>query len=450
MSTQWRLRSVADEATVDRLSAALNDVPTALARALVLRGITDFDHAREFFRPDLARLHDPFEFAGMDKAAERLARAVETGERVLVYGDYDVDGTTATALMTSFLRRLGVETTYFIPNRFEHGYGLGPAGLDAAKAAGATVVVALDCGITAHEPARYAKSLGLDLVICDHHKPEETIPDAYAVLDAKQACCAYPFKELTGCGVGFKLAQAVLQQLGRDLAEANEFLDLVAVSTAADIVPLYGENRELMAAGLERLRTQPRPGLAALADVVGLDLATASTESVVFALGPRINAAGRLGDAGAAVELLLTPSPSEAQQLAANLEAYNGERRALDQGIQDEAVQKAEQQLAKWAKHSVVLYDPNWHLGVIGIVASRLVERFYRPVHHDVQPRPRHREGLGALDWRHLGPRRAHRMRRPARSLRRARLCRRAHAPRGERAGVPAPLRRGRGPRHAR
>ncbi|HYE58953.1 MAG TPA: single-stranded-DNA-specific exonuclease RecJ [Rhodothermales bacterium] len=379
MTTRWKLRPVEDAAAVERLAGALNDVPYALARALVLRGITSFDAARDFFRPDLHRLHDPFEMSGMDRAADRLAQAVDRGEKVLVYGDYDVDGTTATALMTAFLRRLGLDATYFIPNRFEHGYGLGTAGLDAAKDAGATVVVALDCGITAHEPARYAKSLGLDLIICDHHKPEAETPEAYAVLDAKQACCGYPFKELSGCGVGFKLAQATLARLGRDVSEANEFLDLVAVSTAADIVPLYGENRELMAAGLERLRTQPRPGLAALADVVGLDLAGVTTESIVFALGPRINAAGRLGDARTAVELLLTPSPTEAARLAADLEAYNAQRRTLDQQIQDEAGRMAEDQLAKWAEHTVVLYNRDWHLGVIGIVASRLVERFYRP-----------------------------------------------------------------------
>ena len=378
-TTRWQLRPVEDEAAVAALARDLNDLPPALARALMLRGVRSFDDARAFFRPTLDALHDARAMCGMDRAAERLAHAARSGERVLVYGDYDVDGTTATALMTSFLRSVGADATYFVPNRFEHGYGLSAAGLDHATAAGATLVVALDCGITAHEPARYAKGLGLDLVICDHHKPEAEIPDALAVLDPKQPTCAYPFKELTGCGLGFKLAGATLAALGRDPEEALPLLDLVAASTAADIVPLVGENRVLMTNGLARLRTAPRPGLAALARIASLDLATASTEGIVFGLGPRINAAGRLGDAGKAVDLLLAETADEAERLAFELEAFNKQRRDLDQDIQKTANGMADAQLADWAKHSVALYHPEWHLGVIGIVASRLVERHHRP-----------------------------------------------------------------------
>lgn len=379
MDALWTLRPLADEAAVDHVVEVLNDLPRPLARALVLRGITTLDDARAFFRPSLDAQHDPFAMCGMDRAAARLARAIREKETVVVYGDYDVDGTTATALMTTFLRRMGAEASFFVPNRFEHGYGLSPAGLDIAAGRGATLVVALDCGITAHEAAAYAREIGLDLVIADHHKPDDRIPDAYAVLDPKKESCRYPFKELTGCGLGVKLAQAVLVQLGRDPQEANDLLDLVAVSTAADIVPLDGENRVLMAHGLDRLRSAPRPGLAALARVVGLDLGTASTENLVFALGPRINAAGRLGSADVAVELLLADDPETAEQHAAALEVLNVERRALDQTVQEAATAMAEAQIAAGAQNSVVLYRRDWHLGVIGIVASRLVERFHRP-----------------------------------------------------------------------
>ncbi len=373
------LRPVENAARVEPLARALNDLPLPLARALVLRGVESFEDARRFFRPTLHGLHDPFEMQDMKRAATRVARAIDSRERVVVYGDYDVDGTTATALMTHFLRSQGVDAQFFVPNRFENGYGLCNAGLDWAKAQGATLVVALDCGITAIDEARYAKSLGLDLVICDHHKPGPALPDAYAVLDPKRDDCTYPFDELSGCGIGFKLVQAVLAETGKSPDEAMPYLDLVAMSTAADIVPLFGENRALMHAGLERLRRQPRVGLAQLADMCRTDLATATTENIVFTLGPRINAAGRLGDADRAVQLLLTEDSQEAFQLALDLEGLNQKRRDLDQEIQHEAMRMAEKQLAAWAEHSVVLYHPDWHLGVIGIVASRLVERFYRP-----------------------------------------------------------------------
>lgn len=379
MSTRWILRPVADEEAILQVSSMLNHIPLALARALVLRGITTFDAARAFFRPSLNYLHDPFAMKDMDRAADRLARAIRNKERVLVYGDYDVDGTTATALMTSFLRSFDVEVQYFVPNRFIHGYGLCTAGLDFAAEQQAGLVVALDCGITAHEQARYARHLGLDLIICDHHKAEDVIPEAYAVLDPKRHDCAYPFKELSGCGIGFKLAQATLTQLGRKAEEAYPLLDLVAVSTAADIVPLVGENRHLMAAGLDRLRSAPRIGLHALADNTSTSLEAISTEGIIFQLGPRINAAGRLGEASRAVELLLETDPNNALQAALQLEEINLKRRELDQKIQQEAILKAEELIESGKHHAVALYDPSWHLGVIGIVASRVVEQFYKP-----------------------------------------------------------------------
>jgi single-stranded-DNA-specific exonuclease len=380
MATRWTLRPVADAAAVGALSERLNDLPDALARTLVLRGIDTFDTAKRFFRPSLSALHDPFRMRGMDAAAARVAQAIETGETVVVYGDYDVDGTTATALMTHFLRTSGLaDVSYFVPNRFEHGYGLSPAGLDEAKRRGATLVVALDCGVTAVEEAKYARELGLDLVICDHHKPGDELPEVAALLDPKQPLCDYPFKELSGCGIGFKLIQAVLAHQKRSPAEALPYLDLVAVSTAADIVDLDGENRDLMFAGLERLRSNPRPGFRHLADAARTELSTATVENVVFTLGPRINAAGRLGSANKAVDLLLTEDEHQAFNLALDLEAINGERRELDQQIQVQAIKQAKEQTGTWAQHSAVLYDSDWHLGVIGIVASRIVEQFNRP-----------------------------------------------------------------------
>lgn len=379
MNARWLLRPVEQDGRVERLARDLNDLSPALARALVLRGVDSFESARRFFRPSLSALHDPFRMQDMKRAAERVAEAIGRRERVVVYGDYDVDGTTATALVTHFLRTQGVEATFFVPNRFKHGYGLCNAGLDWAKAQGAGLVVALDCGITAHDEARYARQIGLDLIICDHHKVGDTIPDAYAVLDPKRPDCTYPFDELSGCGIGFKLVQAVLQVLGRAPEEAYPYLDLVAVSTAADIVPLNGENRDLMAFGVERLRREPRVGLRHLAEMCRTDLTTASTENIVFTLGPRINAAGRLGDADRAVELLMTEDPQQAFELALDLEEMNQKRRDLDQETQEEASRMGERQLNAWAENSVVLYKADWHLGVIGIVASRLVERFYRP-----------------------------------------------------------------------
>ena len=376
---RWELRPVEHPDRVAALQTALNDLPEALARCLVLRGIDSLDAAKRFFRPALEHLHDPFLMQDMTAAAERVAAAVERGERVLVYGDYDVDGTTATALMTTFLRSQGVDVDYFIPNRFSDGYGLGQAGLDYAAEQGAALVIALDCGITATEEAGYARAKGLDLIICDHHTAHDELPDAVAVLDPKRPDCAYPFKELSGCGVGFKLAQATLTTLGQDPQAALDLLDLVAVSTASDIVPVVGENRLLMQEGLRVLTEQPRLGLRALAEQAGLDLADVSTERIVFGIGPRINAAGRLGDAGEAVALMLTDDPAEARRLAGKLERINKERRAIDQQTRDEALRQAEIQLGGRMRHALVLHQPDWHQGVIGIVASRVLEHYHRP-----------------------------------------------------------------------
>lgn len=379
MKYRWILRPVSRPDAVARMRTELNDLPEALARALVLRGIDSFDRARHFFRPSLETLHDPFLMRDMAAAADRVVQALRSGERILVYGDYDVDGTTSTALMTSFLREMGADVDYYIPNRFVDGYGLGRAGIDHAVTLGAKLVITIDCGVTAIEEAAYARGLGLDLIICDHHTPKDELPGCVAVLDPKRSDCDYPFDELSGCGVGFKLVQAVLSRMGEDPARAFEYLDLVAISTASDIVPVFGENRVLLAEGLRRLQQRPRPGFRQLAALASLDLTCCTATQVVFVIGPRINAAGRLGDAKRAVALMLEEDEMRAADMAAQLEQLNQKRRSLDQETLDSAVTIAERQLTARTRHSVVVHHPEWHLGVIGIVASRLVERYYRP-----------------------------------------------------------------------
>jgi len=380
MIYRWTRRSLDDPEVVPRLQRELNDLALPLARALALRGITTFEEAKHFFRADRSALHDPEGIRDMPAAAERLAQAIDRGERVLVYGDYDVDGTAATALLTHFLRSRGVEASFFVPDRYEDGYGLCRRGLDEAAEQGATLVVALDCGITAHEEAAYAQERGLDLIIADHHTPKDTLPDALAVLDPKRPDDAYPFGELSGCGLAFKLAQATLTHRGESPDAAFDYLDLLALSTASDIVPLYGENRVLMAEGLRALQESMRPGIRALAEAANLDLQNVtSTGNIVFTLGPRINAAGRMDHASTAVELLLAQNFEEAEPLAAQLEQLNNERRRIDDEIEEDAIERAERQITARSPHALVLYDPNWHLGVIGIVASSVVERFHKP-----------------------------------------------------------------------
>jgi len=373
------LRPVTNPGAVATLQKDLNNLPEALARALVLRGIDTFEKAKHFFRPSLDALYDPFLMQDMDAAADRLAQAVRQGERVVVYGDYDVDGTTSTALMMHFLQQMGVEADFFIPNRFTHGYGLHTDGIDRAVAWGARLLITLDCGITAVDEARYACEKGIDLIICDHHTAGDATPEAVAVLDPKRPTCAYPFKELSGCGVTFKLVQATLQRLGKPIDTALPYLDLVAVSTASDIVPLRGENRILMREGFHQLRHTPRLGLRQLALQAGLDFDGVTVDRIVFGIGPRINAAGRMGEAGRAVKLLLTDDPTEAADLARILDKANQDRRALDREIQMQAVRQAEIQLGARMRHVLVLHDAEWHQGIIGIVASRIVERFHRP-----------------------------------------------------------------------
>ncbi|MGB3541992.1 single-stranded-DNA-specific exonuclease RecJ [Rubrivirga sp.] len=375
---RWTLRPVEDELLVDSLASELNELPHALARSLALRGVTSFDDAHTFFRPTLGRLHDPFRMRDMDRAVDRVAKAIRDNDRVMVYGDYDVDGTTSTAMLLTFLWSQGVEASFFIPNRFEHGYGLSPAGIDHAVERGATLLISIDCGITAVDAVAYANAQGVEVVICDHHTPGPTLPEAVAILDPKREDCDYPFGGLSGCGVGFKLIQGVLEALGLPAEEAWPYLDLVAVSTACDIVPMVGENRVLMRAGLKQLCDAPRVGIVALAEKSGVDLGSCTSSRMVFQIGPRINAAGRIADAGIAAELLASTDLEDARRLVDEIEELNLRRREFDRQTRDEAFVIAEK-LMEDDPMALVVYKPGWHPGVIGITASRVAERFHRP-----------------------------------------------------------------------
>ena len=370
----WNIKDTPPQETIAHLIDCLG-VDAVVAQLLAQRGITTFEEAKAFFRPHIGQLHDPFLMKGMDKAVARLQQAIDQKEAVMVYGDYDVDGTTSVSLLTHFLRSQDLDVTPYIPDRYAEGYGLSKKGIDTARAANIKFMIALDCGVKAIEQVAYAKTLGIELIICDHHTPGDVLPDALAVLDPKQSDCAYPFKELCGCGVGFKLMQGLLQQQGKEVNEIIAYLDFVAVAIAADIVPMIGENRAFAFLGLQQLNTHPRPGLKALMR----DKPTGQIISdVVFGMAPRINAAGRMKHGLDAVELLLSASDEEAKKIAQEVETYNTSRREVEQEITKEALaQIVENEEENNAAN--VVYAPHWHKGVIGIVASRLIETYYRP-----------------------------------------------------------------------
>ena len=370
----WNIKDMPPQETIAHLIECLG-VDAVVAQLLAQRGITTFEEARAFFRPHIGQLHDPFLMQDMDKAVARLQQAIDQKEAVMVYGDYDVDGTTSVSLLTHFLRSQDLDVTPYIPDRYAEGYGLSKKGIDTAKAANIKFMIALDCGVKAIEQVAYAKTLGIELIICDHHTPGDALPDALAVLDPKRSDCAYPFKELCGCGVGFKLMQGLLQQQGKEGSEIIAYLDFVAVAIAADIVPMVGENRALAFLGLQQLNTHPRPGLKALMR----DKPTGQIISdVVFGMAPRINAAGRMKHGLDAVELLLSASDEEAKKRAQEVETYNSSRREVEQDITKEALAQI---VANEEENSAanVVFAPHWHKGVIGIVASRLIEIYYRP-----------------------------------------------------------------------
>ena len=359
------------------LASSINVNPF-LSQLLVQRGITSFDEAKTFFRPSLDQLHDPFLMRDMDKAVARLEKAMDNQEKILVYGDYDVDGATSVSLFYGFLKQHYSHLDYYIPDRYKEGYGVSAAGVNWAAENGFSLIVTLDCGIKSADKVLMGKSLGVDFIICDHHRPDETLPQAAAVLDPKRRDCAYPYKELTGCGVGFKLLQALCQTRHYEEENLLEWLDLLVVSIAADIVPITGENRVLANFGLQKINEQKRIGFKALIEVAGLQKAL-DIGSVVFGLAPRINAAGRIAHATAAVRLLLAEDSEEALIFANEINKHNTERRTVDSSITEEALAmiKDDEWLAN-AK-STVLYKETWHKGVVGIVASRCIEHFYRP-----------------------------------------------------------------------
>lgn len=373
------------EGLVKRLSDELTISPI-LAEILVNRGIDTFEKARSFFRPSMEDLHDPTLMDGMQAAVERIAKAIASNETIVVYGDYDVDGTSGAALLWSFLSKTGVNVRYFIPDRVREGYGLSNAGIEHAKQFGTTLLIAIDCGITALKQVEFSRSLGIEVIICDHHEPGDPLPRAVAVLDALKPLCQYPYKFLSGCGVGFKLVQALSEdsfirsRLGSDCDSLLlSYLQYVTLATIADIVPLTNENRTMVKLGLELINTTPLPGIRALIETSGLKVGRVNAGQVVFVLAPRINAVGRLGDAMRSVELLTCNSYEKAVTLAQVMEEENRNRRRIDEDTFAKAQEYIEQNLDIEQNHAIVLHQDGWHPGVIGIVASRIVERYYRP-----------------------------------------------------------------------
>jgi single-stranded-DNA-specific exonuclease len=376
LEKKWHIHPLNNTESVAALQLALS-VDETIAKLLVLRGITGFDDSKAFFRPSLDMLHDPFLMKGMGKAVERIVKAIANKEKVLIFGDYDVDGTTSVALVYSFFKKYIPEIRYYIPDRYAEGYGISFQSIDYAAENNYSLVIALDCGIKANDKIDYANKKNIDFIICDHHLPGDEIPQAVAVLDPKQGDCPYPYKELAGCGSGFKLAQAFCIQNGIDPLEVFQYLDLVVTSIAADIVPITGENRVLAYYGLKQLNANPRPGLKALLALNKqereLDITT-----LVFTIAPRINAAGRIEHGSKAVELLISDT-EEATEFSKKINETNTQRRDIDISITDEAFETLELDPITPFRKSTVLFNPSWHKGVVGIVASRMIERYYKP-----------------------------------------------------------------------
>jgi len=377
MEKRWVVKEKGDTAVVKQLARALG-VSESLANLMAQRNISSADEATAFFNPSLDFLHDPFLMKDMNIAVDRITTAVKKNERILVYGDYDVDGTTAVALMYSFLKEQYSNVEYYIPDRYKEGYGVSIQGLDYAFQNNCKVVITLDCGIKAVEKVKYARTKGLDVIICDHHYPGEEIPKAIAVLDPKQPSCSYPYKELSGCGVGFKLIQAYSRVHGIPFNKIAHYLDLVAVSIASDIVPITGENRVMAYFGLKRLNEAPCTGLREI--IRESEVTRALTiEDVVFKIGPRINAAGRMETGSKAVDLLVSSDTRLAIGISKEINNFNIERRSVDRIITTEAMRMIAEDQRKVNSRTTVLYNPTWKKGVIGIVASRLIETYYRP-----------------------------------------------------------------------
>ncbi|MDZ7742799.1 MAG: single-stranded-DNA-specific exonuclease RecJ [Bacteroidota bacterium] len=390
MEKRWVIKKQGEPELVASLSGELN-INKNLANLLVQRGIKNYDQARDFFRPDLSKLHDPFLMKDMDKAVARIKKATQDNEKILIYGDYDVDGTTAVSLVYTYLKKFHDKLDFYIPDRYSEGYGISYKSIDFACEKGFKLVIALDCGIKAVEKIDYAREKGLDFIICDHHRPGEKLPAAVAVLDPQRGDCNYPFQELSGCGVGFKLIQAYQQKEKLPFDDLKQYLDLVVVSIAADIVPVTGENRILAHYGLKLLNSNPRPGFEAILFYSnikrknqGLNKKVTLTKELnitdlVFLVGPRINAAGRIESAKNSVELLVADNFKRAQEIAEQINNFNTERRSLDAQITQEALDMIDKDAELKKQKATVVFNPQWHKGVIGIVASRLTEVYYRP-----------------------------------------------------------------------
>ena len=377
MEYVWKQKPKTSQSAIEKLGKEINVNPT-LANMLINRGVQSFDQAKDYFRPSLSQLHDPFLMKDMDAAVNRIEKAVNNQEKILVYGDYDVDGTTAVALMYSFLKGFYPHVDFYIPDRYKEGYGISERGVRFAAENGFSLVIALDCGIKAIDKVKLAKELGVDFIICDHHTPGDELPEAVAVLDAKREDCTYPYKELSGCGVGFKLIQAYAKTHGLEESSLYPYLDLLVVSIAADIVPITGENRILAYYGLDRINNTPGPGLKALILQSKVEKEIQISD-IVFKIGPRINASGRLEHAQASVELLIAPNLDDAIERAKLVDEVNSTRRNFDENITKEAFEMLaiREEEAQW--NSTVLFKEDWHKGVIGIVASRCIEKYYRP-----------------------------------------------------------------------
>lgn len=378
MQKRWVLKPKNDSNKISKIQSELGVTPI-VARLLVNRGIDTFEQSKAFFRPSLEELPDPFLMKDMDIAISRIERAIGNNEKILIYGDYDVDGTTAVAVVYSFFRAFHSRIEYYIPDRYAEGYGISTQGIDYAADNDFSLIIALDCGIKALDKVDYANTRGVDFIIGDHHLPGDTIPDACAVLDPKRVDCPYPYKELSGCGIGFKIIQAFIKKNEMNMDEAYQYLDLVAVSIASDIVPITGENRILTHFGLKKLNTNPSVGLQALIDLSSNRTGIFSINDIVFQIGPRINAAGRIDHAKGAVNLLISKSKDEASNYSAMVDDQNNLRKDFDLRITEEALAIIENSESDKLKKSTVLYKSDWHKGVIGIVASRLTERYYRP-----------------------------------------------------------------------
>lgn len=375
---EWRLREPADPDNVAQLAAELG-VDPVLATLLINRGVKTFEEARSFFRPSLSALHDPFLMKDMDKAVARLEKAISSSEKILVYGDYDVDGTTAVALVYSFIHKLNPLADFYIPDRYDEGYGVSRKGIDWAAENGFSLIITLDCGIKAIDKVEYAAGKGIDIIICDHHLPEDEIPAAAAVLDPKREDCNYPFDDLSGCGVGFKLVQAYSQIHGIDFENLLPLLDLLVVSIASDLVTVVGENRVLAHFGLKRLNEQPRVGLQAMINLANLEPGHITIDDIVFKIGPRINAAGRMESGRLAVELLTAEDAHTAMSIGGKINDNNNERKSIDREITREALEMVQNGTCCSSQNAVIVYGKDWNKGVVGIVASRLVEAFYKP-----------------------------------------------------------------------